>query len=75
MTIFDLGNFYFYCTGTYFKNTNLNMYLFHLLNFHNQEKHKKYGLSKLNIMNCNIDKKYYLDFEMVESFLIFWLGN
>jgi len=31
------------------------MYLFDLFNFHNQEKYKKYGLSKLTIMDYNLD--------------------
>jgi hypothetical protein len=34
------------------------MYLFHLLNFHNQEKQKRYGLSKSNIMDYNLDNNF-----------------
>jgi hypothetical protein len=34
------------------------MYLFHLLNMHNQEKCKSYGLSKLNIVGCNLDNNF-----------------
>jgi hypothetical protein len=34
------------------------MYLFHLLNFHNQEKHKRYGLSKSNIMDYNLENNF-----------------
>jgi hypothetical protein len=35
------------------------MYLFHLIDFLNQEKHEKCGLiSKLNIMDYNFDKNF-----------------
>jgi hypothetical protein len=34
------------------------MYLFYLLSFYNQEKHKKYGLSKSNIMDRNFDNNF-----------------
>jgi hypothetical protein len=34
------------------------MYLFHLLNSHNQEKHKRYELSNLNIMDYNLDNNF-----------------
>jgi hypothetical protein len=30
------------------------MYLIHLFSFHNQEKQKRYGVSKANIMDCNL---------------------
>jgi hypothetical protein len=42
----------------------MNMHLFHLLNFHNKIKHKRYGLSKLNIMDYNLD-----------NFFLYELGN
>ncbi len=53
-----IGKFKFISIGTKFKYINLNMYLFHLLNIHNQEKCKRCGLSKLNIMGCNIDNNF-----------------
>jgi hypothetical protein len=53
-----IGKFKLFSIGTSFKDTNLNMYLFHLLNFHYQEKHKRYGLSKSNIMNYNLDNNF-----------------
>jgi hypothetical protein len=50
------------------------MYLFRLLNFHNQEKHKRYRLSKSNIMDIILAIIFYMDFEMVQSFMMRWLG-
>jgi hypothetical protein len=34
------------------------MYSFHLLKFYNNKKHKRYGLSKMNIMDCNLDNDF-----------------
>jgi hypothetical protein len=52
----------------------MNMHQFNLLNFHNKIKHKRYGLSKLNIMDYNLDNFFfYMDFEMVQSFMMCWL--
>jgi hypothetical protein len=51
------------------------MYLFYLLNYYNKKEHKR----DMNFQNWTLwivilTIQFYIDFEMVQSLMIFWLG-
>jgi hypothetical protein len=48
------------------------MYLFHLLNFHNKKTQEMWTF-KVEHYGFYLDNNFYMDFEMVQSFMMCWL--